>query len=110
MSLEGENMPYWTLESREPMRLWLDPSSIMSSSDASTIMITFDDHKSMMGVYYLFRRTLASASLISLLMAATWEDSHWTTVRTPSTLRKESARRTSAQLDPPKAWANHGNW
>ncbi|GFO37307.1 hypothetical protein PoB_006381200 [Plakobranchus ocellatus] len=57
MSLKGENMVYWS-SIRRTLRLRFDQSSFFSSSNASTIMITFDDQKSMMGVYYLFPKTL----------------------------------------------------
>ncbi|GFO22849.1 hypothetical protein PoB_004935400, partial [Plakobranchus ocellatus] len=58
MSLKGENMAYWTSQSGESIRLWHDMSSVISSSTASTLMITFDNQKSMMGVYYMLIKTL----------------------------------------------------
>ncbi|GFO05096.1 hypothetical protein PoB_003160100 [Plakobranchus ocellatus] len=58
MSATGENMAYWISQSRESKRVWIDLPFIMSSSNAFTLMITFDNQKSMMGVYYLFLRTL----------------------------------------------------
>ncbi|GFN86316.1 hypothetical protein PoB_001282200 [Plakobranchus ocellatus] len=54
MSVEGENMVYWTSESRESLWMGNSSSFMFAPHHSFTLIITFDDQKSKMGVYYLF--------------------------------------------------------
>ncbi|GFN89173.1 histone-lysine N-methyltransferase SETMAR [Plakobranchus ocellatus] len=57
MSVEGENMAYWTSESRESLWMGNSSSFLLATHNNFTLIMTFDDQKSKMGVYYLFLNT-----------------------------------------------------
>ncbi|GFO06853.1 hypothetical protein PoB_003335800, partial [Plakobranchus ocellatus] len=54
MSVKGENMAYWTSESRESLWMGNSSSFLLATHNNFRLIMTFDDQKSKMGVYYLF--------------------------------------------------------
>ncbi|GFO17620.1 hypothetical protein PoB_004412500 [Plakobranchus ocellatus] len=54
MSVKEENMAYWTSESRESLWMGNSSSFLLATHNSVRLIMTFDDQKSKMGVFYLF--------------------------------------------------------
>ncbi|GFN92682.1 RNA-directed DNA polymerase from mobile element jockey-like, partial [Plakobranchus ocellatus] len=54
MSVDGENLAYWTSESRESLWMGNSSSFLLATYNSFRLIITFDDQRSKMGVFYLF--------------------------------------------------------